>query len=99
CRRLLLKTLHHYDEGFFVLYNFSYLINDCLFLYIIPNLFIVKILIINGPNINLIGKREPDVYGDKSFDDFFVEMQFKFRDVELSHFQSNIEGEIIDKLQ
>jgi len=68
-------------------------------LYIIPNLLIVKILIINGPNINLIGKREPDVYGEKSFDDFFVEMQFKFRDVELSHFQSNIEGEIIDKLQ
>jgi 3-dehydroquinate dehydratase-2 len=68
-------------------------------LYIIPNLLIVKILIINGPNINLIGKREPEVYGDKSFDDFFVEMQFKFRDVELSHFQSNIEGEIIDKLQ
>jgi len=68
-------------------------------LYIIPNLLIVKILIINGPNINLIGKREPEVYGDKSFDDFFVEMQFKFRDVELSHFQSNIKGEIIDKLQ
>lgn len=59
----------------------------------------MKIIIINGPNINLVGKREPEVYGNKTFDDFFVEMQFKFRDVELSHFQSNIEGEIIDKLQ
>ncbi|HZH70504.1 MAG TPA: type II 3-dehydroquinate dehydratase [Flavobacteriaceae bacterium] len=59
----------------------------------------MKILIINGPNINLIGKREPETYGNVAFDDFFVEMQFKYRDVELSHFQSNIEGEIIDKLQ
>lgn len=59
----------------------------------------MKIIIINGPNINLVGKREPEVYGSKSFDDFFVEMQFKHRDIELTHFQSNIEGELIDKLQ
>jgi 3-dehydroquinate dehydratase-2 len=59
----------------------------------------MKIIIINGPNLNLLGKREKDIYGSKSFDDFFVEMQFKYRDVELTYFQSNIEGEIIDKIQ
>jgi len=59
----------------------------------------MKIMIINGPNLNLLGKRENDIYGDTSFDDFFVELQFKYRDVELSQFQSNIEGEIIDKIQ
>lgn len=59
----------------------------------------MKIIIINGPNINLVGKREPEVYGSQSFDDFFVKMQFKHRDIELTHFQSNIEGEIIDQLQ
>lgn len=59
----------------------------------------MKIIIINGPNLNLLGKREKDIYGSKSFDDFFVEMQFQFRDVELSYYQSNIEGELIDKIQ
>ncbi len=59
----------------------------------------MKIIIINGPNINLLGKRENDIYGDQSFDDFFVHLQFKYKEVELTQFQSNIEGEIIDKLQ
>ncbi len=59
----------------------------------------MKIMIINGPNLNLLGKRENAIYGDTSFDDFFVELQFKYREVELSQFQSNIEGEIIDKIQ
>lgn len=59
----------------------------------------MKIIIINGPNLNLLGVREKKIYGEKSFDDFFVEMQFKYRDVELSYFQSNIEGEIINKIQ
>ena len=59
----------------------------------------MKIIIINGPNLNLLGVRENEIYGEKSFDDFFVEMQFKYRDVELSYFQSNIEGEIINKIQ
>ncbi len=59
----------------------------------------MKIIIINGPNLNLLGKRETDIYGAKSFNDFFVEMQFKYRELELSHFQSNIEGELIDKIQ
>jgi 3-dehydroquinate dehydratase-2 len=59
----------------------------------------MKIIIINGPNLNLLGKRETDIYGAKSFEDFFIEMQFKYRDVELTYFQSNIEGEIINKIQ
>ncbi|MGY5847542.1 type II 3-dehydroquinate dehydratase [Salegentibacter sp. HM20] len=58
----------------------------------------MKILILNGPNLNLLGTREPETYGNKSFEDYFSELQFRFRDVELSYFQSNIEGEIIDEL-
>ncbi|WP_378174528.1 type II 3-dehydroquinate dehydratase [Aquimarina sp. SS2-1] len=59
----------------------------------------MKLLIINGPNLNLLGKREPGVYGKQSFEDFFSELQMKFRDVELGYFQSNIEGELITKIQ
>ena len=58
----------------------------------------MQIAIINGPNLNLLGKREPEIYGAHSFDDYFKELQNKFLDVDLSYFQSNIEGEIIDKL-
>ena len=58
----------------------------------------MKLIIINGPNLNLLGKREPEIYGAHSFDDYFKELQNKFSDVDLSYFQSNIEGEIIDKL-
>ncbi|HIB36967.1 type II 3-dehydroquinate dehydratase [Mesonia sp.] len=58
----------------------------------------MKILIINGPNLNLLGEREPEVYGQQTFNDYFTSLQFKLREVELSHFQSNHEGEIIDKL-
>lgn len=59
----------------------------------------MKIIIINGPNINLLGKREPLIYGNQSFEDFYKELETKFSQIELSHFQSNIEGEIIDKIQ
>jgi len=59
----------------------------------------VKIIIINGPNINLLGKREPDIYGDESFQDFFSKLQFSYRAIELTHYQSNIEGELINKIQ
>jgi len=58
----------------------------------------MKLIIINGPNLNLLGKREPEIYGSKTFEDFFRELQLQFSDVELSYYQSNIEGEIIDKL-
>ena len=58
----------------------------------------MKIAIINGPNLNLLGKRETSIYGDQSFQDYFSELQFKFTDIELTFFQSNIEGELIDKL-
>jgi len=58
----------------------------------------MKILIINGPNLNLLGEREPEVYGQQTFNDYFTSLQFKLREVELSHLQSNHEGEIIDKL-
>ena len=58
----------------------------------------MKLIIINGPNLNLLGKREPEIYGANSFDDYFKVLQNKFLDVDLSYFQSNIEGEIIDKL-
>tara|TARA_R110002074_G_scaffold223009_1_gene393918 strand:+ start:31642 stop:32058 length:417 start_codon:yes stop_codon:yes gene_type:complete len=59
----------------------------------------MKIIIINGPNLNLLGKREPDVYGVETFEDYFSKLQFKFKDVELEYFQSNIEGELISKIQ
>ena len=58
----------------------------------------MKIIIINGPNLNLLGKREPEIYGANSFDDYFKVLQNKFSSIDLSYFQSNIEGEIIDKL-
>ena len=58
-----------------------------------------KILIINGPNLNLLGKREPDTYGDKSFDDYMKELVVEFPALELATYQSNVEGEIINKLQ
>lgn len=58
----------------------------------------MKILIINGPNLNLLGRREPLIYGNLTFDEFFEGLKKKYADVELSYYQSNIEGEIIDKL-
>jgi 3-dehydroquinate dehydratase-2 len=59
-----------------------------------------KIIIINGPNLNLLGKREPDIYGNISFDDFFADLKDVYSDsVQLSSFQSNIEGELINKIQ
>ena len=58
-----------------------------------------KIIVINGPNLNLLGKREPETYGDKSFDSYFKELEVEFPFLELSSFQSNVEGEIINKIQ
>lgn len=59
----------------------------------------MKIAIINGPNLNLLGKRETDIYGDMSFDKFFMELKRKFPFVEWSYYQSNVEGELINELQ
>jgi 3-dehydroquinate dehydratase-2 len=58
----------------------------------------MKTLIINGPNLNLLGKREPTIYGHSSFDDFFKDLKLAFPSIELSYFQSNVEGELINKL-
>jgi 3-dehydroquinate dehydratase-2 len=58
-----------------------------------------KISIINGPNINLTGVREKDIYGDKSFDSILRELRTEFPEVEIEYYQSNIEGEIINKIQ
>jgi len=57
-----------------------------------------RIQIINGPNLNLLGKREPGVYGSQSFESFFEELKAKYPQVELLYFQSNSEGAIIDKI-
>ena len=59
----------------------------------------MNILIINGPNLNMLGTREPGVYGSRSFDDYLVELRTKYKDIEIEYYQSNIEGELIDKMQ
>lgn len=56
-------------------------------------------MIINGPNLNLLGKRETDIYGDLTFEDFFENLKNKYDWITIEHFQSNIEGELIDKIQ
>lgn len=58
----------------------------------------MKIQIINGPNINLLGKREPSIYGSQSFDDYLVELKKCYPQVEFEYYQSNVEGEMINKL-
>ena len=58
----------------------------------------MKILILNGPNLNLLGQREPEVYGNTSFQDYFSTLQRRFPDLSLEYFQSNVEGEIINRL-
>jgi len=59
----------------------------------------MKLQIINGPNLNLLGKREKNIYGDQSFEDYFKKLKIKFNNLELHYFQSNIEGELIEKIQ
>ena len=59
----------------------------------------MKIIIINGPNLNLLGKREPEVYGNQTFEDYFTVLKSKYPKLSLDYFQSNIEGELIDKIQ
>ena len=59
----------------------------------------MKVLVINGPNLNLLGKREPEVYGSKSLADLFENLKVEFPELSLTHFQSNIEGELINQIQ
>jgi 3-dehydroquinate dehydratase-2 len=58
----------------------------------------MKILILNGPNINLLGKREPEIYGNRGFADYFDELKKTFPEVEFGFYQSNVEGEMINKI-
>ena len=59
----------------------------------------MKLQIINGPNLNLLGTREKDIYGDQNFNEYFKKLQLNFKNIELHYFQSNIEGELINKIQ
>ncbi len=58
----------------------------------------MKITILNGPNLNLLGIREPEIYGTKTFEDYFQEMKQRYSNIELDYYQSNVEGELINKL-
>ncbi len=58
----------------------------------------MKVIIINGPNLNLLGKREPEIYGSLSFDDYYKSLQEKHPHIHLEYFQSNHEGELLDKI-
>jgi len=58
----------------------------------------MKVIIINGPNLNLLGKREPEIYGNTSFEEYFNELKSKYPTIELEYYQSNVEGELINKL-
>jgi len=59
----------------------------------------MKILIINGPNLNLLGKREPGIYGSSSFDDYLPQLRQRYPQAEIEYYQSNVEGELINKMQ
>ncbi|MCC6181452.1 MAG: type II 3-dehydroquinate dehydratase [Bacteroidia bacterium] len=58
----------------------------------------LKIAIINGPNLNLLGKREVEIYGTQTFEDYFKELKKQYSNIEFTYFQSNVEGELINKL-
>lgn len=58
----------------------------------------MRILIINGPNINLLGKREPSIYGSRGFEEYLTELQQKYAEIEIEYYQSNVEGELINKI-
>lgn len=58
-----------------------------------------QILILNGPNLNLLGKREPEVYGNKSFEDYYVQLEARFPNLKLNYLQSNLEGELVIAIQ
>ena len=59
----------------------------------------MKIIIINGPNLNLLGKREPSVYGNLSMEEYLPKLRAMYADADIEYYQSNVEGELVDKLQ
>ena len=59
----------------------------------------MKILIVNGPNLNLLGRREPEIYGDNTFESYLTELRRRNPDIEISYYQSNVEGELINRIQ
>ena len=59
----------------------------------------MKIAIINGPNLNLVGSRETDIYGSESFEHYFIKLRKKFETIDFDYFQSNVEGELINEIQ
>lgn len=59
----------------------------------------MKIIIVNGPNLNLLGKREPGIYGSSSFDDYLSKLRAMYPNIQIDYFQSNVEGELINKIQ
>ena len=59
----------------------------------------MKISIINGPNLNLLGTREPSLYGDQTFDEYYLNLKKRYSNIEFDYFQSNVEGELINRLQ
>ena len=59
----------------------------------------MKISIINGPNLNLLGTREPGLYGDQTFDEYYLNLKKRYSNIEFDYFQSNVEGELINRLQ
>lgn len=65
----------------------------------LPKQIAMNLIIINGPNLNLLGKREPEVYGNETFESYLGSLRNEFPSVELNYYQSNIEGELINKLQ
>jgi 3-dehydroquinate dehydratase-2 len=75
------------------------MLRDGYFQYLLHSCMKKKIAIINGPNLNLLGKRETDIYGDLSFEKFFKQLQDKYPKVKLSFHQTNIEGELVDAIQ
>jgi 3-dehydroquinate dehydratase-2 len=65
----------------------------------ISYIYSMKLIIINGPNLNLLGRREPEIYGNITFDSYFEGLKMAYNNVVLEYFQSNVEGELIDKIQ
>lgn len=82
-------------NGFFIYLTFYKELNYIF----LPKLQTMKVIIINGPNLNLLGKREPEIYGSQTFEEYFTTLQIEFPLIEMHYFQSNIEGEIIGKIQ